>query len=164
MTTHSRASEPLSKPMINRDPQTYDFGPSPEDYRDAPEELEPVTEYRSAPAPADLSFGDHKSSARKPIIVDLVGSRYLITPPKLRSAVRMFQKLQQAAAGAEENPDVAFEQYDAWIGRLFRDRAEEVIARLDDEDDELDLVHINQLTQALMERAAGADPTGLPSA
>jgi hypothetical protein len=162
MTTHNTSE--FSEPMINRAPQTYDPGPSPADYRDVPEALEFVAEYQPTPPPADLSFGDHKSSARKPIIVDLVGSRYAVIPPKMRSAVRMFQQLQTAAAGTEENPDAAFDQYDSWITKLFRERAPEVIARLDDEDDELDLVHINLLTQALMARAAGADPTGSPSA
>ena len=137
-----------------------------------PEMAPPVESTPSVPAPAaapprvpaDLSFGDHRTKARKPVIVDLVGVRYAVTPPKMRSAVKMFQQLQTAAADAEENPTAAFEQHDAWIGRLFRERADEVIARMEDEDDELDMVHINQLTQALMERAAGADPTTSPSA
>ncbi len=169
MTTHSSvpgSPEFVPGTMISRPAQ--DPGAEGQSVYTPPQVAFPeVVPIRSATPPqisADMTFGDHKTSARKPLSVDLVGFRYMITPPKLRSAVRMFQQLQTAAAGTEENPDAAFEQYDAWITKLFRERAPEVIARLDDEDDELDLVHINQLTQALMERAAGADPTGSPSA
>ena len=169
MTTHSSvpgSPEFVPGTMISRPAQ--DPGAEGQSVYTPPQvafpEVVPIRSATPPQIPADLSFGDHRTKARKPVIVDLVGVRYAVTPPKMRSAVKMFQQLQTAAADAEENPTAAFEQHDAWIRRLFRERADEVIARMEDEDDELDMVHINQLTQALMERAAGADPTTSPSA
>lgn len=174
MTTQQ--PEPYTGPMIGRPaatPPAEVSYPEPAAFltTPAPVAAPPVDSTPIVPAPvsqplgrADLSFGDHKGSSRQPVIIDLVGVKYAVIPPKMRTAVRMFADLQKAAEGADENPEVAFAQYDEWIAKLFRDRAPEVIARMEDDDDELDLVHINQLTQALMARAAGADPTSSPSA
>jgi hypothetical protein len=111
------------------------------------------------PAPiAALRIGDHAKSQRTPLLVELVGVKYWVIPPKMRSAIRMFAGLQQATS-ADSSDEASLTQYDTWISKIFRDQAPGVIARLDDDNDDLDLVHINQLTQQLIERATGGDPT-----
>ena len=104
-----------------------------------------------------LIFGDRKSKQRKPVLVELVTVRYWVIPPKMRSAARMFERLQKAEQ--VDDPSAMFEQIDDIIRRLFRGSAEEVIDRLEDDDDELGEEHITELIKALMSKAAGADPT-----
>jgi len=104
-----------------------------------------------------LVFGDRKSKQRKPVLVELVSVRYWVVPPKIRSALKMFEQLQKVD---ESKPAEMFEQIDAIVRRLFRGSGDEIISRMEDDDDDLDLEHITELIKALMARAGGGDPTG----
>jgi hypothetical protein len=80
----------------------------------------------------------------------------------MRSVIRALEALQRVTENTEDalSAQKMFDQYDSWIKQLFGSEAPGVIARLEDVNDSLDIVHINQLTQSLMTLASGADPTG----
>lgn len=92
---------------------------------------------------------------RKAIIVDLVGVKYSIMPPKVSAA------LQLGMNSANPDPDQArqmFNDLDEWILVAFGSEAPALHTRLKDPKDDLDLPHVMQLLKALVERTT-ANPT-----
>lgn len=89
---------------------------------------------------------------RKRIHVDLVGVGYDIVVPKAGFAMAMAQR---ARSGDDDAALSTLNDINEWMRRAFRDRADEVFARLDDDDDDLDIQHITQLMQKSVE--AGSD-------
>lgn len=92
---------------------------------------------------------------REPIPAQLVGREYLVTPPKSTLAMALATRVREAGDDVQKMRD----ELNAWIAKAFGPRqSEEVIARLDDADDDLDLPHIYRLMRALTESVTG-DPT-----
>jgi hypothetical protein len=93
------------------------------------------------------------------IPVSLVGVTYQIKPPKSSLAL----KLAVRAKTAEDDPSLMMEAIDEWVDKAFgKEEAENVRARLDDEDDVLDFPHIMALMEAVIERTTG-NPTSSSS-
>lgn len=95
------------------------------------------------------------TGSRKEIKVELVGVAYTIRPPKAAFGLhlaRVNQNDQGAMAGLVIK----------WIEQAFGDESDAVLARMDDYDDELDLTHLMELMQLVMERVSG-NPTTSPS-
>jgi hypothetical protein len=89
------------------------------------------------------------------LLIDLVGVDYEITPPKAALAMAMAMN----AKNAGEDPYALLDAISNWIRKAFgAEQAAAVLARMEDEDDLLDLPHIMQLMTAMIEKSTG-DPT-----
>jgi len=91
---------------------------------------------------------------KKKVSIDLIGERYLITPPKASLAVAITQ-----GARNPDEAEEAFAKLQDWIDLAFGVKiAVKIRERLDDPKDDLDLDHIMKLMNALME-LGGENPT-----
>lgn len=100
-----------------------------------------------------------EDSRRQKIKVSLVGREYLITAPKAGLAISSGRAL------LSKDPEVqmkAVGSFNHWIERAFGEKAEEIFDRLDDDDDLLDLVHIQELQEQVMAQATGNPTTSSP--
>lgn len=88
---------------------------------------------------------------RKEITVKLVGVEYVIRLPKSGFAMGMAQR---ARFGGDDAALNTLNDLNEWIRRAFRERGDEVLARMEDDDDELDINHITQLMQKSVEIAS----------
>lgn len=95
------------------------------------------------------------ASGRKHIAVDLVGKTYQVKPPKSALAMRVAMSAKQA----DDDPMVMVEGLERWTKAAFGEKTSEAVwARMDDPDDDLDIPHLMQLMEALMEITSG-NPT-----
>lgn len=103
---------------------------------------------------------DIEAEPRQKITVSLVGTEYLINPPKGATAVTM---AKQAKAAEKDDSDEAtlksWELIEDWIKKAFgKQKAKEIQKRLDDDEDDLDIPHISQLISKVSELNSG-NPT-----
>jgi hypothetical protein len=118
----------------------------------------PAKKTAAPTAKADVTIN---ADVKKKIIVDLVGEKYSVTPPKTSLAI----KVTQRARGAEGKPtrkeaDESFEALQEWIDKAFGVQgAKRVRTRLNDADDDLDLDQIMQLMNVLLEMESGGPST-----
>ena len=92
----------------------------------------------------------------EPITVGLgEGFEYLVTPPKSTLAIALAEELKSAG----EDPAKLMSSMQGWIEKAFgKKQSAKVMARLQDEEDPLDIKHIIELMQQLAEVQTG-DPT-----
>jgi len=92
----------------------------------------------------------------KPVTVGMgEGFEYIVTPPKSTIAIALAGKIKLAG----DDPQKLMEEMEGWIEKAFgKKQAPKVIARLQDEEDGLDIKHIIELMQELAEVSTG-DPT-----
>lgn len=89
-----------------------------------------------------------EASPRKTYEVSLVGVDYTLTPPKSALALRMANQARSGADGASEVVDSIY----SWVRSAFgADQYDGIVARLEDPDDLLDIEHLTQLMQKVME-------------
>jgi hypothetical protein len=94
---------------------------------------------------------------RKVFTVDLVGVEYQARAPKKAKALALM--MQGKNAEASEDPTLMNAVIDSVvISMLGRDFIEPIHARLEDDDDQLDIDHLFQLMNKLIAAATG-DPT-----
>jgi hypothetical protein len=91
----------------------------------------------------------------EPIDVTLVDKKYTIVPPKAALAMRLAVESKLY----EDDPAKMAEVLGVWIKKAFGDKAAKIQARLDDEDDLLDIVHIMTLMEKVIEHQMDEDPT-----
>lgn len=92
---------------------------------------------------------------RKSITVELVGTEYKVRPPK--AAVAIF--LSQALKGSDDDAEKLIEGLSKWCRVLFgKETGAEVIQRLKNPADDLDISDLTDLIAAVMEDA-GENPT-----
>lgn len=85
---------------------------------------------------------------RKPIPVELVGTDYVITPPKSTIAIAIAER----AKGADNDPAALMAELNNWITIAFgKTQAKKVIARLNDANDDLDVTDVMELMQKVAE-------------
>lgn len=97
-----------------------------------------------------------KAEPKSAIEVELVGTVYKIQPPKAALAL----KLAIRAKAAAETPDLMMASIDEWILAAFgKAGAAKIQRRLDDPADALDVTHVMQLMEAVVEEAAAPNPT-----
>ncbi|HEY5841536.1 MAG TPA: hypothetical protein VIU87_08720 [Mycobacterium sp.] len=95
------------------------------------------------------------AKSREKITVDLVGTEYLVTPPKAMLGLA----IAETGKNAGEDPHAMVEAMKDWVLAAFgRKEGPKVIARLSAPDDELDLAELMELMQELT-KAATPDPT-----
>ena len=96
------------------------------------------------------------ATPRTKISLDLVGHKYVVTPPKSAVAMQMARTIQEdGGTGA----DIAWRELMGWVSQAFNNRdAAAIEKRLRDPKDDLDIEHIMQLVQAVTEAASG-NPT-----
>ena len=93
---------------------------------------------------------------RKSITVELVGIAYKVRPPK--TAVAIF--LSQALKDAGEDSEKLIEGLSKWCRVLFgKETGAEVIQRLKNPADDLDISDLTDLISAVMEEAGENPPT-----
>lgn len=100
-----------------------------------------------------------EDTRRQKIKVSLVGRDYTIIAPKAGLAI------SSSRAIVSKDPEIqmkAVTSFNHWIEVAFGEHAEEIFDRLDDQDDDLDLVHIQELQEAVMGQAAGNPTTSSP--
>lgn len=112
---------------------------------------------------ATISIGNEDQQTPDRLKVRLVGVDYEVRPPKMWAAMRTTQKLQGLATGGDDmTPEAvgdAVDAMEAWLrGAVSKADADEIMARLDDPDDQLDLTHIAALIEQVTEASTG-DPT-----
>lgn len=95
---------------------------------------------------------------RNTIPIKLVGKTYEVKPPKTFTSLRLGKTLQNL--GDDQDPDEMIEALESWIRSIFsEDDADAVMYRLNEDDqDDLDIMHIVQLMNRLMEQTTG-NPT-----
>lgn len=93
---------------------------------------------------------------RKSITVELVGTEYRVRPPKTSVAIFLSQALKDAGEDAEKLID----GLSKWCHVLFgKETGAEVIARLKNPADNLDISDLTDLISAVMEEAGENPPT-----
>lgn len=101
---------------------------------------------------------DHKiaiNADRDVIDVNLVGKKYEVKPPKAFVMLKMSQQLQTA----QEDPALMIEVLESFIDSSFaKADATKIKKRLEDNNDDLDLPHIMEFMEKVMEFATG-NPT-----
>jgi hypothetical protein len=89
---------------------------------------------------------------RKILTVDLGGTEYKVTPPKAALGL----KLAVRGRNANDNPDLMMEALDEWMDKAFTKRVANTIRRrIEDETDDLDVTHVMQLMELVIEHTAG---------
>lgn len=103
---------------------------------------------------------DIEAEPREDVQVKLVGTEYLVKPPKGSTAINMAKQAAEAEKDDSASSSVkSFELIEDWINRAFgKNQAKKIHARLNDPDDELDIPHIMQLVNKLSEITTG-NPT-----
>lgn len=93
---------------------------------------------------------------RKSITVELVGTEYKVRPPKSAVAIFLSQALKDSGDDAEKMIDGLAK----WCHVLFgKETGAEVIARLKNPADNLDIPDLTDLISAVMEEAGENPPT-----
>ena len=96
------------------------------------------------------------ASPSAPIDLELVGVSYKIKQPKSMSQV----SLSVLMAEAQDDPRKLRQAIDTWVRSTFsKTDSPGIMARLEDCDDALDIIHLTQLTTVLMEAVTGLPPT-----
>lgn len=92
---------------------------------------------------------------RTPVTVDLVGHEYVVTPAKSTVGLALAERLKTAG----EDPGAVMEEVEGYVGLIFGNKQKRnVMARLRDGNDDLDLNHIMELMGALAEQGS-ANPS-----
>ena len=113
---------------------------------------------------ATIVIGAGVTKARQPIVIELVGEQYAINPPKTLAYMEfMDDGTPSAELTDKEAADRSHAMIFRWIDMAFGERADEVKGRLTDNDDSLDLDHINYLIDAIQKHLAGGVPPTPPS-
>lgn len=87
--------------------------------------------------------------------VELIGVKYEVNVPKKALAMALMMRVKQAG----NDPELVSASFDVLITKMFgKEGAPAIHARLEDEDDDLDIDHLMELMGALLEVSAG-DPT-----
>lgn len=101
----------------------------------------------------DIEIGGGKPST---ISINLVGVTYQGRPPKTVALVNMTEQVTKKNA----KPADILKFLRQFLGFTFgKDDAAAIMGRLEDPEDALDIRHINELMEALVERSAAKNPT-----
>lgn len=93
---------------------------------------------------------------RKSITVELVGTEYRVRPPKASVAIFLSQTLKDSGDDAEK----LIEGLAKWCRVLFgKETGAEVVKRLKNPADDLDITDLTDLISAVMEEAGENPPT-----
>ena len=93
---------------------------------------------------------------RKSITVDLVGTEYKVRPPKAAVAIFLSQTLKDSGDDAEK----MIEGLAKWCHVLFgKETGAEVVKRLKNPSDDLDITDLTDLITAVMEESGENPPT-----
>jgi len=93
---------------------------------------------------------------RKTLEVDLVGQTYKVTAPKAALGLKIAIRAKQSG----DDPGLMMDAVEEWVVKAFgKSAAKKVLARVDDENDDLDIQHLMKLMEAVIEATTG-DPTG----
>lgn len=114
----------------------------------------PARNSRSAAASAPaISIS---ATPKKPIAVDVLGTTYMVKPPK--SSLLMAIAKHSSSDAAKRDPQALQRDLDTIVTIMFGKSADAIQKRLADPEDDLDIDHIFEVAEAVTEEATG-DPT-----
>lgn len=97
----------------------------------------------------------------EPITVNLIGQQYIAHRPKSMLAIRLGERINQTDLGSDLT--ALAESMREFVVLMFGTAtAEQIMARLEDPDDRLDLPHIQRLVNRMVEVVTGRPPTSPP--
>lgn len=107
----------------------------------------------SSPAtfePPETLTANIEARAPETLTVNLVGKKYQIKAPKAALGLKLAVRAKQA----EDRPDLMAAAIDEWIDRAFaaKDAADVKYRMYESSDDALDLPHVMELMQVMIER------------
>lgn len=101
-----------------------------------------------------------EAEPRESLTVSLVGVDYVIDPPKGSYALKLARRAKELGGG---DVDASWGMVEDWVKRAFgAKQSKKVLARIMDDDDDLDIIHIMKLIEAIAE-AATSDPSSSSS-
>ena len=124
----------------------------------APTDRQPkATPARAAKASPIIDIEDED----EPIPVRLVGVDYVAHRPKAMLAIRLGERIQQVDM---ENTGEVIDQFGSFLRLTFgSETAESIMARLEDADDRLDVIHLLKFVERITEVVTGRPPTSPPA-
>ncbi|AWY05385.1 hypothetical protein HOT42_gp34 [Microbacterium phage Metamorphoo] len=124
----------------------------------APTDRQPkATTAKAAKAAPIIDIEDES----EPIPVRLVGVDYVAHRPKAMLAVRLGERIQQVDM---ENIEEVVEQFGSFLKLTFgSETSAAIMARLEDEDDRLDVIHLLKFVERITEVVTGRPPTSPPA-
>lgn len=97
------------------------------------------------------------ATPRELIAVNLVGTEYTLTPPKGALGLTLAEKAQDASASGDVR--AIWGEVLNWLTMAVgKKQAKAIQARLDDADDDLDIIHVISLMEQVVEMVTG-NPT-----
>lgn len=91
-----------------------------------------------------------QAKPREKITADLVGVEYLISPPKGAFSLALAERAQKSKA--EGDSTSIWNDVQSWLKKAVGDKQTKAIQkRLDDDDDDLDIMHIVDLMEQVVE-------------
>lgn len=95
-----------------------------------------------------------EAEPRESLTIDLVGVEYVIEPPKGAFALKLARQVKDLEAAGSSDVAAQWSVVEGWVTRAFGPKqSKKVLARIDDDDDDLDIVHIMTLMQKIAELA-----------
>ena len=95
-----------------------------------------------------------QAETRAKIPVELVGQSYQVKPPKMS----VLAVVAKAAAAGTDDAAAMIKHVEDLVKLMFGKEAPAVMARLGDQEDDLDYAHVMKCAEAVMEEQTG-DPT-----
>lgn len=113
----------------------------------------PPTSFNGSGAPPpEVLTANIEASAAEVLTINLVGKKYQIKAPKAALGLKLAVRAKQA----EDRPDLMAAAIDEWIDRAFskEDAADVKYRMYESNDDALDLPHVMELMQVMIERTS----------
>jgi hypothetical protein len=122
---------------------------------------------RQAKAPTKAQAAATAAAARvidieddeEPITVNLVGKQYIAHKPKSMLAIRLGERINVADFSTDNLGAVREAMGEFCVLMFGTETASDIMARLEDPDDRLDLPHIQRLVNRMVEVTTGRPPT-----
>lgn len=95
----------------------------------------------------------------EPITVNLIGQQYIAHRPKSMLAIRLGERINSAKIDMENMGALADSMKEFMVLMFGTATADDIMARLEDPDDRLDLPHIQRLVNRMVEVTTGRPPT-----
>lgn len=132
--------------------------PRPRYFDTPPPEVHEPAAARASLTEDEASFDlQIEAKPRKRVTVNLLNKRYSIMPPKTALAMKLSVRAKQA----EDRPELMVDAIEEWIDKAFRPQdAEDVRYRIyEDDEDPLDIDHVMELMEKLIERQTNTPTT-----
>jgi hypothetical protein len=114
---------------------------------------------KAAPATAAPSRVIDIEDETEPITVNLIGQQYTARPPKSMLAIRLGERINSQPIDMDNLGALRDTMSEFMVLMFGTATAEDIMARLEDPDDRLDLPHLQKLVNRIVEVTTGRPPT-----